>query len=195
MEEIKEKVKKESFTIEILDLVRTILICFIVVFLCTQFLFKPVRVDGKSMYPTLEDKEYGFSNVLSVLMNDFHRFDVVVVNYAPTDTQWVKRIIGLPNETIEYRDNKLYINGKYMKEAFFDKKYVASQTQNGEYPFTENFGPIVLKEDEYFLMGDNRQVSFDSRRVGPFLGKDIISKSVFVYYPFDKIGIVSDGTK
>lgn len=188
------KEKKDKFVFELLDTLRWVIICFVIVFLCTRFVFKPVRVDGESMYPTLENEEYGVSNVFSALLSDFERFDVVVVNYEETDSQWVKRIIGLPNETIEYRDDKLYIDGKYVKEPFFDEDYRSSQTMTG-ISFTENFGPITLQDDEYFLMGDNRPVSYDSRRVGPFKESTIVSKSVIIVYPFDKVGIVNDGTK
>ena len=80
MDEIKNKSFKDKFVLEILDLVRIVLIGFVCVFICVHFLFKPVRVEGVSMYPTLQDQEYGFSNVFSALNNDFGRFDVVVVN-------------------------------------------------------------------------------------------------------------------
>lgn len=200
MEEIKDKTKpkqdKSFFVIEILDLVRIVLICFVCVFICTQFLFKPVRVEGESMYPTLENDEYGFSNIFSALLSDFNRFDVVVVNGDKTNgDNWVKRIIGMPNETIEFRDDQLYIDGKLIEEPFLDTNYMESVKSTKENIFTEDFGPITLGSDEYFVMGDNRGLSFDSRAVGPFKQDDIISKSVLILYPFDKIGLVNDGTK
>lgn len=187
---------KHTILIELLDLIRIVLICFVIVFICTNFLFKPVKVEGVSMYPTLEDKEYGFSNIFGSLINDFDRFDVVVVNGEQTaHDNWVKRIIGLPNETIEFKDNKLYIDGKNVKQPFLDDEYVKSQTNNGQVLFTQDFGPITLKRDQYYLMGDNRMVSHDSRAVGAFSEDDIISKSILVLYPFNKIGLVNDGTK
>lgn len=200
MEEIKDKTKpkqdKSFFVIEILDLVRIVLICFVCVFICTQFLFKPVRVEGESMYPTLENNEYGFSNIFSALISDFNRFDVVVVNGDKTNgDNWVKRIIGMPNETIEFRDDQLYIDGKLIEEPFLDTNYMESVKSTKKNIFTEDFGPITLGSDEYFVMGDNRGLSFDSRAVGPFKQDDIISKSVLILYPFDKIGLVNDGTK
>lgn len=197
MEEIKKEKLKNGFMFELLDLIRIVLVCFVCVFICVNFLFKPVRVEGISMYPTLQDREYGFSNVFSALRNDFHRFDVVVVNSDVTnDDSWVKRIIGLPNETIEYKDDILYINGKKIKEPFFDDDYVNSQKKlKSNHLFTDDFGPIVLGESEFFLMGDNRPYSHDSRAVGAFNTSDIVSKSVLVLFPFDKIGLVNDGTK
>lgn len=197
MEEKKIKSFKDNFVLEVLDLVRIVLICFVCVFICVNFLFKPVRVEGESMHPTLQNEEYGFSNVFSALMNDFGRFDVVVVNAEKTNhDNWVKRIIGLPGETIEYKDDQLYIDGKKVKEPFLNKNYVNAQKKAlNSNRFTENFGPIVLGEDEYFLMGDNRNVSHDSRAVGAFKTSDLVSKSVLVIYPFDKIGLVNNGTK
>lgn len=194
-EKLKEETKKESFKIELLDFVRMILICFVFVFLCVKFVFRPVTVDGSSMYPTLENQEFGFSNVFSTFIGDVHRFEVVVVYNEETDKLWVKRVIGLPNETVEYREGKLYIDGKHIEETFLDKDYVNSQTNNGEFPFTKDFGPTKLGPDEYFLVGDNRNVSKDSRIVGPFQKDAIVSKHVIILYPFDKIGIVSDDAK
>lgn len=197
MEEIKKKKIKNGIMFELLDLVRIVLVCFVCVFICVNFLFKPVRVEGISMYPTLQDQEYGFSNVFSALRNDFGRFDVVVVNGETTNSDnWVKRIIGMPNETIEYKDDVLYIDGKKTEEPFLDEDYINSQKKSkSNNLFTDNFGPIVLGDDEYFLMGDNRPYSHDSRAVGAFDKNDIVSKSVLVLYPFDKIGLVNNGTK
>lgn len=197
MEEIKKKKIKNGIMFELLDLVRIVLVCFVCVFICVNFLFKPVRVEGISMYPTLQDQEYGFSNVFSALTNDFSRFDVVVVNSDVTNSDnWVKRIIALPGETIEYKDDSLYINGKKTDEPFLDEEYVKSQIKSkSNNLFTDNFGPIVLGDDEYFLMGDNRPYSHDSRAVGAFDKNSIVSKSVLVLFPFDKIGLVNNGTK
>lgn len=197
-ENIKKETKKESVKIEILDFVRMILICFVFVFLCVKFVFRPVTVDGSSMYPTLEDKEFGFSNVFSTFVSDIKRFEVVVVyneDITQSDKLWVKRVIGLPGEKIEFKDNILYIDDKEVKETFFDESYVKERTENGASLFTSDFGPYYLADDEYFLMGDNRQISKDSRSVGPFKKADIVSKYVIVLYPFSKFGIVSDGTK
>lgn len=192
-EKLKKETKKESIKIEILDFARMILICFVFVFLCVKFVFRPVTVDGNSMYPTLVDSEWGFSNVFSTFVSDIKRFEVVVAYNEETDKLWVKRVIGLPTEKIEYRDNKLYINDEYVEETFFDQEYINSKTNNGERPFTSDFGPYYLAEDEYFLMGDNRQVSKDSRIVGPFKKDAIVSKYVIVLYPFSDMRIVSNG--
>ena len=139
--------------------------------------------------------EFGFSNIFATYTSEPERFDVVVVHYAPTDKLWVKRIIALPGETIEYKDDKLFINGQYVEESFLDAEYINSQTNNGSIRFTDDFGPFTLGENEYFLCGDNRQVSYDSRRVGTFNKEDIVCKYVYILYPFEEIGVVKNGTK
>ncbi len=192
MFKLKEKLNLNNFIIETLDLARTVLICILVVFAFTTFLLKPVKVDGSSMYPTLEDGEYGFSYVLGALLGQIERFDVVIVE-SVDEKLLVKRVIALPGETIEYLDDELYINNEIVEEPFLDETYVLSQIkeENSEY-FTENFGPYELGEDEFFVMGDNRLRSYDSRNLGFFNQDRIVSKSVFVLYPFDKIGVVSN---
>lgn len=193
MEELRKKTKISGFALEVLDILRTVIICVIGVFICTTVLFKPVKIEGDSMKPTLLNGEYGFSNVFSILGENFDRFDVVVVEHEEDNSMWVKRIIALPNETIEYKDGKLYIDGEYVEEYFLDEAYIAEVTNDGMIDFTHDFGPIQLQADEVFLMGDNRLVSHDSRAVGPFKIKDLVSKSVLVYYPFQRMGLVNNG--
>ena len=131
--------------------------------------------------------------MFSVLAEQYDRFDVVVVKHKEDDSLWVKRIIGLPNETVEYKDDKLYINGEYIEETFLNSDYIEEQTLGGIIPFTNDFGPIQLGEDEVFLVGDNRPISHDSRSVGAFKLDDLVSKSVYVYYPLNRMRVVDDG--
>lgn len=188
---MKKETKKENVKIEILDFIRLILICFVFSFLCIKFVFRPVTVEGNSMYPTLIDQERGFSNVFSTYVSDIKRFEVVVVNIDDIDERWVKRVVGLPGEKVEYKNNQLYINDVLVEEPFLDEDYVNEMTNNGEIVFSRDAGPVVLGDDEYYLVGDNRLVSYDSRSVGPFKKENIVSKYVLVLYPFDKIGVVS----
>lgn len=183
--------KKSRFVYELLDLLKTFLICFVIVFLFTQFLLKPVHVDGDSMYPTLKDEEVGFVNIFSAKHLGIHRFDVVVVHHEETDDNWVKRVIGLPHDTIYAKDDVLYINGEPQEESYLNTSYVKSIRAQGR-KFTEDFGPITLKDDEYFVMGDNRVVSHDSRAVGPFHKEDIIGKNAYILYPFNEMKIVNN---
>ena len=99
----------------------------------------------------------------------------------------VKRVIGLPGETIEYRQDQLLVNGEAVAEDFFDQDYKRSQSANGS--FTQDFGPVTLADDEYFMLGDNRPYSSDSRWYGPFKKEQIKAKDVVVLFPFQQIGV------
>ena len=183
--------KKQGIKYELLDLLKTFIICFIAVFLLTTFVVKPVRVDGRSMYPTLEDGEVGLMNVFSAKFTDIDRFDVVVAYNEESGENWVKRVIGLPGDTVYAKDDVVYVNGLPIEEPYLDTDYVNQIRERGDY-FTQDFDKITLGEDEYFLMGDNRVVSYDSRRVGPFKRDDIKGKGIFILYPFDKIKMIGN---
>ena len=101
--------KKQGIKYELLDLLKTFIICFIAVFLLTTFVVKPVRVDGRSMYPTLEDGEVGLMNVFSAKFTDIDRFDVVVAYNEESGENWVKRVIGLPGDTVYAKDDVVYV--------------------------------------------------------------------------------------
>lgn len=189
IQEEKQKQKKSGWKYEIFDLIKTFIVCFIVVFLISHFIVKPVQVDGDSMYPTLEDEEIGLVNIFSGKHLGIERYDVVVVKHEQGHDNWVKRVIGLPGDTIYAEDDKVYINGEAISEDYLDSEYRASIRKQGR-KFTEDFGPVTLADDEYFLMGDNRVVSYDSRAVGPFKKGDIIGKTIYVLYPFSEMKIV-----
>lgn len=178
--------KKFDFKREILSLAKMFAFWFVIFFLITKFFVNPIQVIGSSMYPTLIDQERGFSSVISKHF-DIDRFDIVVVEAQEKD-YWVKRVIGLPNDTIEYRNDTLYINGKIVEQDFLDQEYVKQEIEKYGY-FTEDFNEITLADDEYFLMGDNRHHSTDSRVVGPFKQEQITSVGVMVYYPFQQLGL------
>ena len=120
--------------------------------------FYPIQIVGNSMFPTLKDGEIGICTRIS----NISRFDIVVVNQD--GKKIIKRVIGLPNETIEYKDNQLYINNSLVK----DSKKVG---------FTKDF-KVKLGSDEYFCMGDNREHSLDSRKYGGYSRKQIIGEKI-----------------
>lgn len=190
----KKKNKKSGWKYELFDLARTFLICLVLVLLINHFLVNPVKVEGDSMYPTLQDEEIGFMNVFLVKHDGIQRQDVVIAHNENTDENWVKRVIGLPGDTIYAKDDVVYINDHALAEPYLDTEYVKSVRNSGK-QFTYDFGPVTLKEDEYFLMGDNRIVSLDSREAGPFKGEEIIGKDVYVILPFDEMKLVRNGSK
>lgn len=138
------------------------------------FFFSPIRVNGMSMHPTLQDKEFMILNKIS-LKQGINRFDIVVVQ--ENNKYIIKRVIGLPGESVMYKDNKLYINGKVIEDNY-------SKTT------TNDFDNVVLGENEYFVMGDNRAVSSDSRIIGPVNIKNIKGKTNLIIFPFNKMGTV-----
>lgn len=180
-------VKKYRILKEIFSWAKVIILALIIAFVCSNYIALPIQVEGNSMYPTLEDGEFGLSYVFKRRFMEVERGDIVVVKYRPTNEFWVKRVIALPNETISCKNDKIYINGKILEEPYLNKEYVKKMKERQGY-FTEDFQEVKLKDNEYFLMGDNRQASFDSRRVEKmFTLDDIQSANGFVLFPFDKM--------
>lgn len=164
---------------------KTILIYLVIIIVITQFVIRPFRVDGESMSPTIKNGELGISNIIGYRLNSVDRFDVVIVHLPNSNKYLFKRVIGLPNETLEFIDDVLYIDGKAIEENFLDADYVKALTNNGSVDFTEDFGPIKLGADDFFLMGDNRPRSSDSRDFGPFSSSQIKSKNGIIFFPFN----------
>ncbi len=149
------------------------IIIIIVVILVRTFIATPVRVNGSSMYPTLKGNEIMLLNKLGHI----DRFDIVVLKIDGRDDNLIKRIIGLPGETVEIRDNEIYINDKKIKDKY-------------GYGDTYNIDKVTLKKDEYFILGDNRIISLDSRVFGTIHKNEIKGTTNFVMYPFKSFGKV-----
>lgn len=152
------------------------ILIIIAVLIIRTFIVTPAIVDGASMDYTLEDGQLVFINKFVYNVKDVERFDIVVLNNEEDNDRIIKRIIGLPNEKIEYNNNQLYVNGKLVE-------------QNYEVEQTEDF-TVVTKENEYFVLGDNRDVSKDSRMLGNFNKKDIVGRVNFRILPFKKFGSI-----
>ena len=180
----------------ILDFSRLILITVVAAMIILVFVARKEEVRGTSMYPTLQEGESVIINMAANYVGEIKRFDVVVAREYRSDDLWVKRVIGLPGETISYREDVLYVDGQAMEEPFLDKKYVeqVKKSTNKLY-FTQDFISKKLGKDEYLLVGDNRNESLDSRNdaVGPFRREQIIARGVFVYQPFSKARYVGNG--
>lgn len=164
----KNELLKKSYVKEFLPY---FIIILVVVFV-KMFVVSPIRVNGASMNPTLNDKDIMILNEISYGFSDIVRFDIVVVKEE--NEYLIKRIIGLPGEKIEYKDNKLYIDGKYVKEDFKHMETMDFST--------------TLGEDEYFIMGDNRTNSTDSRIFGPISRDEIIGKTSLTILPISRFG-------
>ncbi|MBR1385949.1 MAG: signal peptidase I [Bacilli bacterium] len=143
------------------------------VLLIKHFIVTPVQVKGDSMYPTLKDGDIMILNKIGLRFSEIERFDIVVIKH--NKTLLIKRVIGLPGDNIKYINNVLYINNKQIKEDFLDNE----TTEDFEYNVEENC---------YFALGDNRDVSLDSRVLGCFDKSEIEGKTSLTLFPFSRIG-------
>ncbi len=153
------------------------IIIIAVVILIRTFLITPVRVQGTSMVPTLEDKQILLLNKWN---HNYERFQIVVLDYH--GTKLVKRIVGLPGDNVFYQKGKLYINDKEVKETFQHGK-------TGNFKL-EELGYDEIPNDYYFVMGDNRMNSTDSRTIGLVAKKDILGTTNFSLFPFNRFGSI-----
>ena len=146
------------------------------------FLYQPVKVEGTSMAPLLSDQERIFINKFVYRFEPIERGDVVVFWY-PLDKSksFIKRVIGLPGETIELRGGRLFVNGKEQKEIYIPPGFLDGSS----------YGPISIPSENYFVMGDHRDSSNDSRVFGPVGRPYIYGKAVFAYWPVDHFGSLS----
>ena len=148
-------------------------IIILIVVLIRTFIVTPVKVNGNSMYPTLKGDEVMILNKLGHI----DRFDIVVLKIDEENDNLIKRVIGLPGETVEIRGNKIYINDKKIKDEF-------------GHEVTYDIDKVKLNKDEYFVLGDNRPISLDSRVFGKIKKDEIKGTTSFIIYPFKKFGSV-----
>ena len=151
-------------------------IILLVVILVRTFLVTPIKVNGQSMYDTLSGNEI----MLLYRIGEIKRYDMVVADLVvdgKKDDTLIKRVYGLPGETIKCEDGVMYINDHKIEDPYATN-------------LTTDFEAVTLGSDEYFLLGDNRSISLDSRIIGPVKRKDIEGRTNFVIFPFDKFGIV-----
>ena len=175
-----EDSKKKKIIKEIISYLLIILLVVVI----RVFIFDPVRVDGPSMDTTLANGQVLILNKLSYKRSEIERYDIVVIKLDDKDgTRIIKRVIGLPNETIEIKNNKVYANGVELENSF-----VSSKTD--DFNMGETIGLEKVPGDCYFVLGDNREVSKDSRsrEVGVIRKDQILGKAVFRIWPLNKIG-------
>ena len=186
---------------DILVFIKVFVVSAIVILLFVNFVAHPVRVDGRSMYPTLKDGEFGFTNVGGVLLNGVKRGDIVVVTMEEKGqkTHWVKRVIGMPGDTISCVNDIVFIDGKVLDETqYIDPDYRQScvdqfgyfnKVPNANNTDVQDFEEVKLGDDEYYVMGDNRPYSKDSRYVGPVKKSQLFAKKMLVLLPISDIGV------
>lgn len=169
--ELEEQNKKTKFQVFMKEYF-PYLVFLIIIILFKTFFYSPVYVSGDSMLTTLHDGDIMILDIIGSRKSEINRFDIVVVNSGKELI--IKRVIGLPGEKIEYKSNQLYINDQLMEDP-----YGSNATENFE---------VVVPKGKYFVMGDNRQNSMDSRYFGPFSRKQIKGKTKFVVFPFGRVG-------
>jgi signal peptidase I len=149
--------------------------------LIITFLYQPVRVEGTSMLPRLEDRDRLFINKFVYHIAGIERGDVVVFHY-PRDPEksYIKRVIALPGDRLRIDHGLVWLNGKPQPESYVPD----------EYRDTRSFDETVVPEGYYFMMGDHRSISSDSREFGPVERSLIYGKAVFVYWPARDAGVV-----
>ncbi|PLT34230.1 signal peptidase I [Bacillus sp. V5-8f] len=156
------------------------------------FLFAPIVVDGLSMMPTLHDQDRMIVNKIGYTLGEPKRFDIIVF-HAPEQKDYIKRVIGLPGDRIEYKDDTLYVNGKPYDEPYLDeyKKQVTDGPLTD--PFTLEDTPVgqeTVPEGHLFVMGDNRRFSKDSRHIGAVPLEKVLGETNMVYWPVKDFRLV-----
>lgn len=173
----------------LIDSIQTFLLAasfFLVVYI---FLFRPFQVDGISMYPTFYNGEYILTNIVSLKLEKPKKGDVIVFQ-APKDPNkdYIKRIIATQGDLVFLQNGQVYINGQKINES----AYLAPEVQTFGGSFLKDGNAIIIPKNSYFVIGDNRAHSSDSREWGFVQDKDLIGKSYFVYFPFDRMRLVKN---
>ena len=160
---------------------RDLMVSVVVSAFIILFLYQPVRVEGTSMLPVLEDQDRLFINKIAYRMGDIQHGDVVVFLYPHDHSKsYIKRVIGLPGDRIRIDDGVVSVNGETLKEPYVPMRYMDERT----------LPSMVVPPHEYFVMGDHRSISSDSRDFGPVDRGLIYGKAAFVYWPMGQMGVV-----
>lgn len=177
-----KKISKNKLIKEIIFYVVLLILCIKII---PEYVLEKTYVDGTSMEKTLHNKNYLLTDKLTLVFDDPDRFDIVVLKPFGEDVEedYIKRVIGLPGETIQVINDTILINGEVLKD-----KYKWEAMKSGGIAET----PILLGKDEYFVMGDNRNDSGDSREewIGPIKRKDICGRAFLRIWPLDEFGLI-----
>ncbi len=172
---------RRPFWLDLQVWLRDILVSIAIAAVVIVFLYQPVKVEGTSMLPHLADEERIFVNKFLYNFDAIDRGDVVVFKF-PIDPSksYIKRVVGLPGDTVEIVDGEVYLNGAAYPEPYVLQRYRG----RGAYP------PVVVPENEYYVLGDHRNTSNDSRTWGTVAHSYVTGKAVFSYWPPDRFGVL-----
>ena len=176
----KNKKKEKPFWVEVVEIV---VIAAVLAFTLRTFVIESFWVPSGSMLPTIQLNDRVWVTKFSYKIGEPQRGDVVVfrppsaAHADENEKYYIKRLIGLPGETVEFRDNQLYIDGELIEEDYL-----------GDDVYTEDFGPFKVGENSYFFCGDNRQGSYDSRAWGDVERENLVGHAQCIYWPFARMG-------
>ncbi len=161
------------------DLLETIIFAFILAFIIKSFILQISYIPTGSMIPTLNEREAVLVLRVPYYFREPKRGEIIIFKYPEDPTkEYVKRLIGLPGDKIEIKNGVVYVNGNPLEEP-----YVQNKT-------SDNYGPITVPQNSYFVLGDNRPVSVDSRYWGFVPKKNLVGKAVFRLWPPQRVGLV-----
>lgn len=177
---------QENTKEKIYSLVKSIVLAIVIVFICRQFLVIPVAVHGESMEPTFEAK----NRLIVSKISKIDRFDIVVFQAPDEDEQYIKRVIGLPGDQIEMSDDILYVNGNRYEEPYVKRESTSRAGRiTGDFSLHGLTGYTTIPEGYFFVLGDNRLRSKDSREFGLIAAHSVVGEVKFRIYPFGEMGI------
>ena len=163
------------------DAARDLILALVAVTFAILFLVQPVRVEGTSMQPQLEDEERIFVSKISYRVFDIQRSDVVVFHFpGDPNKSFIKRVIGMPGETVQVIRGQVFIDSQALPEPYVP----------GAYRDQTSYGPVIVPANSYFVMGDHRSVSNDSRHWGCVPASSVFGKALVKYWPPHDIGLV-----
>lgn len=169
-----------------LDFLQTIVLALAIFMITYLFLIQPHEVKGNSMHPNFLDGERLLTDKITYRFNEPRRGDVIVFQAPPDRAKdFIKRVVAIPEEIIQVKDNRVYVNSQLLDEVYISPDIF---TQPGA--FLAEGKTYTLGTDEYLVMGDNREHSLDSRSWGPIKKKEIIGKAWLIYWPPQKFGVI-----
>lgn len=173
----------------LLDLLQTFLLIAAAFLVIYVFLFRPYQVSGSSMFPNFHDGEHIITNLI-VLRVEQPKLGDVVVFQAPPDPEkdFIKRVIGVPGDKIYIKNGDVFLNGKILDES----GYISSTVRTFPGSFLRENEEVTVPQEEYFVMGDNREESSDSREWGFVPKKNLVGESAIVFFPLDKLKIIKN---
>lgn len=179
---------KKTTKKEIYSWIKSIIFAGVIAFICRYYIFSPSVVVGQSMMPNLQDG----NRIIVSKLSDINRFDEIVFNAPDADEHYVKRVIGLPGDKVEMKNDTLYINGKAYSEPYLKKnkeEIPPMEKLTGDFTLKEITQKNVVPKGYLFVLGDNRRVSKDSRVFGVIPMDSVIGKVKIRFWPFDEIKV------